>query len=555
MDAYLIKTDCNGNTDCKSSDVPFEEYKTVMTFFSNTINMLSASGSGNPTTLNTSSTINSTPVCIAAACIINSDFYASDTTICMGTTINFTSTSTGATAYKWYLNNTLIGQSATVSNIFNEEGDYKILLEASNSKCSDIDTLIISVKSNPKLVVSNDTTICNATSAKLLVGGATKYKWLNASGLSCSTCVTPIASPTSTQYYYVEGTSIDGCVSKDSIHVVVKCCVNGKVSPQAGFSFSDTTICVNDIVTITNLSYTSINNVNAEWDFSAAAIPQFSNAIQPSDVKFTKNGKWPIRLVTTDDCGKDTVINYINVFNPPVVNPYPDVNLCAQNDRVQFNITPISDYSYSWMPTTGLSNPTIANPVVNLVDRSIVYRLSIKDNVTGCVSFDSIKVSSHTSFQIQAMNDTTIRRGDNVTLEACCGNFTWIPSTYLINPSAKNPVARPDFTMLYYVNALDSIGCTAKDSVLITVIEQEPIIPNLITPNGDNLNDFFEVKYICSNSKVEIYNRWGDLVFKSDDYKNDWNASDVTDGMYYITFKSGCGGNLYKSWLQVVDKR
>jgi gliding motility-associated-like protein len=322
-------------------------------------------------------------------------------------------------------------------------------------------------------------------------------------------------------------------------------------SPDANVMPSDSIICLNETVTFI-VGYTG-DGVIPSWDFGPAATPRYSTGdVFPITVRYSQPGRWPAKLVVTDNCGKDSVTTYINVFKPPVVDAYPDVYICAPLNHVQFNITPVSDYSYSWTPIFGLSDPSIANPLVSLADTSMVYVRSVKDDITGCITKDTVKVSSHTSFQIHAMNDTSVVAGQEVTLKACCTNYTWSPSTYLNNPGSQNPVATPYSSIWYHVQSIDTIGCIARDSVLITVAILEPFIPNLVTPNGDNLNDTFKIRNLCPGSHVEIYNRWGNLVFKSEDYKNDWNGKNDSDGLYYITFQSGCGGKLYKSWLQVL---
>ncbi|MFN8417383.1 MAG: S8 family serine peptidase [Cytophagaceae bacterium] len=553
-DALIIKTDCNGNSSCTSSNVTFEYYTPTLVMNTFTATSVNAPGSATPSTVtSTASNFIYNSACPNTACTINAAFNSNKITLCKGDMANFTSTSTGATTYKWYVGNTLITQNVTTAaHTFSNIGDYLVVLVADNGNCSDSDTLTIRVRDFPQLHVSNDTTICNTTSANLLVSGATSYSWTSSPSLSCTSCANPIATPASTQYYVVTGTDANGCKSKDSVKVMVKCCVNGIVSPKAGFSFSDTTICVNDIITITNLSYTSINNVSAEWDFSSTAVPSSSTALQPGNIQFTQSGRWPIKLIITDDCGKDTIVNYINVFNPPVVEPYPNVYLCTPPGRVQMDVTPISDFTYRWTPSFGLSDSTIANPWVDITDTLIRYRRTVTDNITGCSTSDLVRVSSHTGYRIQAMNDTTIHGGDQVQLKACCGNLTWWPTSYFTNAGSQNPIAAPNQSIWYFVQSTDTIGCIAKDSVLITVLVAEPFIPNLVTPNGDQNNDTFEILNLCPQSEVEIYNRWGDLIYKTNDYKNEWNGKNQTEGMYFVSFKSGCGGKLYKGWIHLV---
>jgi gliding motility-associated-like protein len=75
--------------------------------------------------------------------------------------------------------------------------------------------------------------------------------------------------------------------------------------------------------------------------------------------------------------------------------------------------------------------------------------------------------------------------------------------------------------------------------------------PNVITPNGDGVNDLFEVVNVPSNTQVIILNRWGNVVFTSDNYQNNWDGKDISGGeliegvytYYYKTLngKSGHG--------------
>ena len=78
-------------------------------------------------------------------------------------------------------------------------------------------------------------------------------------------------------------------------------------------------------------------------------------------------------------------------------------------------------------------------------------------------------------------------------------------------------------------------------------------VPNLVTPNGDNLNDKFEVAKSGDLFNVEIYNRWGEKVFAKEGYTNEWDLASVKDGLYfyYLNDKSGQLTN-YKGWVEVV---
>ena len=93
---------------------------------------------------------------------------------------------------------------------------------------------------------------------------------------------------------------------------------------------------------------------------------------------------------------------------------------------------------------------------------------------------------------------------------------------------------------VYTVNVTDEQGCTVTDS--ITLREPEAIkLPNGFTPNGDGFNDFYVIKGIQGypGNKVNIFNRWGNLVFSTQDYQNNWSGVSndgnlLPDGTYFI---------------------
>jgi len=78
-------------------------------------------------------------------------------------------------------------------------------------------------------------------------------------------------------------------------------------------------------------------------------------------------------------------------------------------------------------------------------------------------------------------------------------------------------------------------GCTDSFSVSIIVGILEPVVPNVFTPNADGENDAFFIQGLefARNARLEIFNRWGNVVFESANYRNNWRANDVPDGTYY----------------------
>ena len=100
-------------------------------------------------------------------------------------------------------------------------------------------------------------------------------------------------------------------------------------------------------------------------------------------------------------------------------------------------------------------------------------------------------------------------------------------------------------------------GCVGiVNSQLIDFTIAEPtggcpvIIPNIFTPNGDGSNDLFEIRNLRSSTTLSITNRWGKEVFSSSDYKNDWTADNVSDGIYY--YRLVAEGEVMIGWLEIL---
>jgi gliding motility-associated-like protein len=114
---------------------------------------------------------------------------------------------------------------------------------------------------------------------------------------------------------------------------------------------------------------------------------------------------------------------------------------------------------------------------------------------------------------------------------------TLVPDTLRNNPEAV-PIAIYSY---YYI-----------DGLVLTEVLEEIVVPNVITPNSDNVNDIFELPF--SHSKVSILNRWGNLVWENTGMQF-WNGksqdgNDVSDGVYFYVIETE--SKTYKGFVQVV---
>jgi len=93
---------------------------------------------------------------------------------------------------------------------------------------------------------------------------------------------------------------------------------------------------------------------------------------------------------------------------------------------------------------------------------------------------------------------------------------------------------------LYTLIATNTAGCKGSDNVLVTVVPYCVKVKNAFTPNGDGINDLWEVydQYDClKNVTVHVFNRYGNKVFESRDYRNKWDGrysgKSLPDATYY----------------------
>ncbi|SFW12736.1 gliding motility-associated C-terminal domain-containing protein [Chitinophaga sancti] len=107
-------------------------------------------------------------------------------------------------------------------------------------------------------------------------------------------------------------------------------------------------------------------------------------------------------------------------------------------------------------------------------------------------------------------------------------------------------------------NEIDPDNSNNSSTVATPAISATFFIPNVITPNGDGKNDKFVVKGLdlYPGSRLEIYNRWGNQVYRSDNYNNNWTGEGLSAGIYYYVLKVNMAGGsqLYKGYVELITR-
>jgi len=128
-------------------------------------------------------------------------------------------------------------------------------------------------------------------------------------------------------------------------------------------------------------------------------------------------------------------------------------------------------------------------------------------------------------------------RCDKIVAKAT-DSFTWFfndaPALF---PDGQIEIS-PQETGNYMIKQINA--CGSKESNIIHYNSSQPFIPNIITPNDDPRNEFFVLSGFFGSSSVYVYNRWGEEVYNSTVYSNDWNGGDLPYGVYFYLIKNSC---------------
>jgi len=228
-----------------------------------------------------------------------------------------------------------------------------------------------------------------------------------------------------------------------------------------------------------------------------------------------------------------TDVHYVtvNVFNNvSIIIVSNDTTICP-GDNVMLNAT--GGTYYYWSPVSSLNNPHLSNPIASPVT-STIYTVT---GLPPCTNSETVSVSV-IAFNPAVNPPIQICKGNSVALSAIGGSmYLWVPTYGLNNEFSSSPVANPDSSTTYFVTISDGL-CSKIVTTTVKVAECLLTIPNIFTPNGDQINDFFEINYKGSEAyNLVIFNRWGKKIFESNDKDSQWNGkinnNDAADGVYY----------------------
>jgi gliding motility-associated-like protein len=391
--------------------------------------------------------------------------------LCVGVPIRFSDTSNTRygviNTWQWNFGDPpTLADTSRLQNptyTFTTAGTYNARLIVSNSKgCIDTVFRNFTVLNKPLLsAVSNDTTYCRLDSLQLTATGTGNFTWSPATNIIGANTATPRVFPGAATAYFVTLEN-QGCISRDTVLLSPVNDVTNSITAVPA------SICQEDTLTLTGVSN---KTANLRWQWSPTA--SVSNPLSQVTRAFPSvTSTYNLQTVWGNNCIANASVT-IPVIPLAVPNAGPDTAFCLQQAAIQLSAS--GGNTYSWSPSTGLSNTNTANPIASpIVTTSYVVSVG----VTGCskTKSDTVVVAVRPKPVISVTNDTLICIIDTLQLNVSGnGSVVWTPDYMINNTGSPTPMVSPDLTTLYRVRLRDSFGCYSDDSVLVNVKSQVTI--------------------------------------------------------------------------------
>jgi gliding motility-associated-like protein len=276
----------------------------------------------------------------------------------------------------------------------------------------------------------------------------------------------------------------------------------------------------------------------------------WSNGASTNSIRITDTGTYWVQYYLHCQIHIDTYI--VQSLTLPHIPTY----ILACKDRA--NLTIVADTPYTTLYHYLLWSHSIADERRATTDSSVHFPLlhhgyySINISTPVCDTTINIEVANlPQASPVVSPTDTTIPYGTTIALEASGSlYYTWQPRTYLDTASGPVVYTTPQQDISYTMVSINEYGCidTAYCHIAVQHYSQL-LLPNAFSPNGDGLNDRFDITNIGYERITEwaIYNRYGSQVFAGTSIHDSWDGThagkpcDVGVYYYYIQYVGSDG--------------
>lgn len=432
---------------------------------------------------------------------------------CLNDSIELSSPVDQNYTYSWSPNYAISSTNIYNPSVYSLTDTNYVLALTDTLNCTNYDTIGVSIYSLPNVTATSLDSICFGDSTALDASGSalvTSYNWSPSATLSNSTIFNPTASPSSSSYYYVTATDVNGCSNMDSLFITV-------LSLPIANAGGDTATCT---------------GVSLQLNGSGGNVPEWINTTSLSDPNIynpiaSPNSATSYVLKVTDLFGCvnfDTIL--VDVYANVVADAGADIDTCA---NVPIPLQASGGVSYFWLDSLYINRPNVANPLAFPND-DIEFVVEVTDS-NGCIGYDSVQVSI---FLANTSNDTVICSGDSfqpIIYGDLPSTISWSPTDGVSDPNIGNPSLSPNSTTSYLVNLSNTIGCVIVDTLNVEIPEIEATFDTVIEPGCEGIEITY---YNTSDTELDFY--W---IFSDND------SSINNEIVKIFTFGSDYSGSLF----------
>jgi gliding motility-associated-like protein len=476
---------------------------------------------------------------------------------------NLTTHTAGQSAlnYMWNFGDATISSLTHPKHLYQSPSNYTVQLTATTAEgCTNSKSHVVSVYNMP---IANFTqnNVClnqlmNFSSTSSIATGTLTYDWNFGNG-NVSTVQNPVNLYTVDQDYTVTLIVSSNFNCRDTMIKTVT------VYPLPEVLFGVDPVC--DGITSQFNDSTTINSgsiISYSWDFSDGS----SSTSQNPTHLFLNVGNYNVTLTTTSNFGCLNSGTQLVVVNPlPVANfNIADACLGVNVDFTNTSSIQFGTLDYDWYFGDGASS-TATSPAHNYGLAGLYPVKLVATSSERCT--DSI-IKYAEVFPLPLVNaglDTNVSQGFSIQLNGyhpSASSYTWSPDGVLDNGFIPNPKATPLETTEFTLTVTDQNGCSGTDVVVVEVIKDYRLfIHNVITPDGNGLNDTWKITNIetFESADVYVYDRWGKEVLNVKGYQNDWEGVSGTDqlpdGTYYYVILFSDSDKVYRGSLTILRNK
>jgi gliding motility-associated-like protein len=438
--------------------------------------------------------------------------------------LNMSPTVQGA-QYRWFgPNNTVFtGQTLNLGGLnASQSGTYYGFYIVAGCE-SFSDSIEILIKPSPEVYLGLNDTICGNTPIVLdpNSGLGNTYVWQDNSTDSTFTV-------TSSGVYFVTVRNDIGCQRSDTVSITFT------PFPENPVIVGQSVVCDGGEIA---LSIDAQPGVTYTWSgplgFSATGA-----SVNISPIDDSNSGNYTV-VANIGNCLSEIITTGISV------NPNPSVTLPADQFICQDSLFTLDAgegfFNYQWSNDQNTQTITVGPGT---------YSVTV-GTIAGCTDSDTITITASGPIALfSSTPENTAQPGVSIAFnnQSQAGNTPINNWAWDFGGQGNSAINNPSFafnapgTYEVSLTVADANGCTDTYSQQYLIAGQFAI-PNSFTPNGDGFNDLFVIAGLEAfpNAKISIYNRWGNVVFSTTAYQNDWAATDQPDGVYFYILELSNG--------------